>query len=176
MRAYEFLLEGRHAPLYHGTTLSAVYRILRKNEIEANTYHEIDHLTVGQRQNISRQFKQYMHWDHENQEMVVRGVSLTRSFIFAKDWAEGRAKRLFEEPAVLRLDQNRLVLNRHKLIPQNFMGMYKHSSSLIDIKSYKLRREAEEFVIGPIKNVQKYITGIYVNDYWLSVDDILVAA
>lgn len=67
----------------------------------------------------------------------VMGVSLTRSMWFARAWKSG-------EGVVLGLDGD-LLARRHRLYKIDYYGN---------------RREAEEFVVGPIDNLSRYLVSI----------------
>ena len=74
----------------------------------------------------------------------IRGVSFTRNLEFARHWSD----------IILVFDQEKLRHN-YKIIPYNFYG----SNYTLDRTT---RKEAEEFIIGPVENANRYITDIYM--------------
>ena len=147
----QFLEEGRDAPLYHGTTAYAFKDIMTYNVITAKTFH-----------------RAYVY------PTVVDGpyntvVSLTRSLKFAKTWASHKdygSAELF----IFELDQRKLT-QRHKLYPYNHFGdgMFNDrkgsARELNDIRkgSRFPINQYEENIIGDIKNLDRYITKIFVS-------------
>lgn len=80
---------------------------------------------------------------------VVTGISFTRNRAFARDCGS----------VVFELDRDRLA-QRHRLIPLNYwiQSVTRGFRTLSDA-----RKEAEEFVIGPIAPADRYITAILVS-------------
>lgn len=81
---------------------------------------------------------------HKHQRQHDNGVSLTRYFEYAMTWG----------PVVLVLDQRKLA-QKHKIVPVDW---YYDTSD----HSVMYREEAEEFVIGDIKNLKRYLLGIQI--------------
>lgn len=70
----------------------------------------------------------------------VKGVSLSRNPFFARRWGSG-------EGVVLVLDGEKLRQN-YRIVPFDY---------------YKNRAEAEEFLVGPLKNVNRYLKSIVMS-------------
>lgn len=77
---------------------------------------------------------------------VYRGVSLTRDKHFSKKYCNGNI--------VFVLNQN-LLRNNHKLIPYDY---FYNSEGIPD------RKEAEDFLVGDINNLRKYVTEILIGE------------
>jgi hypothetical protein len=131
----EFLNEGRDAPLYHGTTSSFAVSIIEGNSIKAHT----DHFSKKVFNNI----------DHKHPHIKnEKGISLTRDVKFALSWP-GKYGIVFE------LDQRKLA-QRHKLIPIKIEGVLRGGNR------NEYAHMAEEFIIGDIKDLDKYLTKIII--------------
>jgi hypothetical protein len=126
----EDLNEGRDAPLYHATGLSAANMILNDNTLWPATLHPKGKL---KRSNAND--------DKER----VNGISLTRSIQFAKDWGQ----------VVFELDQRKLSYN-FSFAPYDY---YQWSTP----NSISRRKEAEEFLLGEIKNFKSYVRKIHIS-------------
>ena len=96
-----------------------------------------------------------------------QGNSLTRSLQFAKDWQEerwdGHGDELNQFWVVLELNKERLK-TKYKVLPYNywedcFGKDYEHTN---DRNGYG--NQYEEFVVGRINNLRKYIDDIYLSD------------
>jgi hypothetical protein len=130
-----YLEEGRDAPLYHATSPADILNILKSNMLKSTVYHT----------------KLY-----KNQ----KGISFTRNFKFAKKW---RGSSI-----ILELDQRKLS-QRHKIGTVHYWSKRikdktrhtEKSDTGLDAKKYN---EYEEFVIGDIKNLDKYIINIHIPD------------
>ena len=132
---------GGSAPLYHATNLESVTSILSKNQLAADTTHAMMYINPVLRGKPEGNKK-------------LAGVSLTRSKAFAEDWAD----------VILVLDQEKIRHNK-KLIPINYFNDEPDGSY-----SAQDREEFEEFVVGAIAPLDKFISGIYFparleNDY-----------
>lgn len=131
------LFENNRANIYHSTFLKQGLNIIKTNEITAHTEHssaEVDPSLVG------RSFRQKDMRDSYLQDKA-RGVSLSRSLYFAKKWKKNGI--------IFVLDANKLSHN--KRIVQ------------IDYYSDRNKGEAEEFVIGSITNLEKYLVSIMIS-------------
>lgn len=92
MRLIDILIEGRDAPLYHGTSLDNAIEIMRTFVILGDTTHRID-------------------------DRYVSGVSLTRSYRYAEWWSRQES----DIGVVFELDQAALAA-RYKIIPWDIYG------------------------------------------------------
>jgi hypothetical protein len=77
---------------------------------------------------------------------MVTGVSLTRNWAYAKDWSA----------LALELDRHKLA-HRYRLIPFNYWHRGNERP-----QGYG-RQEAEEFVIGPVTQVDRYLIAIHIS-------------
>lgn len=77
---------------------------------------------------------------------MIKGVSLTRDIRFAHRW----------DNVVLQIDQARLAQDK-KIMPIDYHGM-----SLLKTRRQGNSAEAEEFVIGPISPLDRYLTAVMV--------------
>lgn len=144
----QFLTEGRDAPLYHGTPMDTAAYILKRDMIEARTLHHGAGFE-GKSWNASKV-----------SSGEVSGVSLTRNLRMAKVFGS----------VVFELDQRKLT-QTHKIMPYNYfnratMDGSSGARSLPDNK-YKAT-EAEEFVRGSIKNLDKYLITLWVHEKYRS--------
>jgi hypothetical protein len=131
----QFLEEGRDAPLYHSTPPNNLALICEKNCIQDNTTHLKSKLydRVG-----GDGYK-----DGESKNRTVCGISLTRDKNSAKKWHTSNGTYLV-------LDQRKLA-QTHKIIPFNYFR---------SITKNHPNAEFEEFIIGSIKNLNRYLTKI----------------
>ena len=140
------LVEGRDAPLYHGTHVGAALQILKTDAIAANSYHEASRMAgLGGDPSF------------EKQASAIQGVSLTRSREQALHFDFGEV--------VFELDQRKLA-QTNKLIPFDYWAAgHLDQPSLRGHNPYPGgdQNEAEEFCVGPIKPVSRYITAIYMS-------------
>jgi hypothetical protein len=134
----QFLEEGRDAPLYHGT--DATLKILETNTLKGTRSHSYQSLMI-------------------DKDGEAKGVSLTRNIKVASQfqkWADHSNYAIFE------LDQKKLAQN-HKIIPVNFWGALKGEPARSkSIPKDEVGSEYEEFVMGDIKNLDKYIIRIFI--------------
>lgn len=119
--------EVRPNYLYHSTSAWTAEDILTANALEPKT----DHLA---RKHLALRSKDVNKFDK------AFGVSLTRSYRFAKNWRGGEV--------VFVLDATKIRHN-HRLIPVDYYGR---------------RQEDEEFAIGGIKNLEDYIVSIEIKE------------
>jgi len=135
------LLESRSAPLYHTTSYTQLFSILKENKLKGNTKHTMND-------------KQY------------QGVSLTRDLDFAKWWSR---EQLANVGIILQLDQNKLR-QRYKIMPIDYFQTTAQEDPAFGTSEKlgfeKKRRtniyaEAEEFLIAnEISNLDQYIQAI----------------
>jgi len=140
----EFLAEGRDAPLYHGTSLTAAGSIV---------YTDI--MQGGRRPDPvpGRATKEHT-------------ASFTRDYKFAYNWSGADCVMVF--------DQTKLSHN-HKIIPSNFWAQAMHSrfqpygrvarpARQKTVMGGYAESESEELIIGPIKNISRYLIKIIVKN------------
>jgi hypothetical protein len=138
----QYLEEGRDAPLYHGTDNTA--QIIRENILKAKTKHFRNALMISDNQ-----------WSK-----TVNGVSLTRNIKVASQFQKWTDHNNY---SILELDQRKLTQS-YKIIPINFFAGFSKTEPARAQSTPKneVGSEYEEFVIGDIKNLNKYITRIYI--------------
>lgn len=135
------LLENNRQALYHGTDIQSAELILEFNEISGNTEQQIS-----------------------AEQGTIYGVSLTRSLQFAIRWASKENKIV---PIIFMLDQNKLRHN-YKVLPIDyFHSELVKDTGFTDLPKDTERRkgqyaEAEEFLIGDIKPLEKFLINIIV--------------
>jgi hypothetical protein len=151
-----YLEEGRDAPLYHATEYGSIISILQSNTIKGNTEQTPEFKSK----------KKYV----KDKWGTIYGISLTRNIRFAHEWLNG----LMGSGAILELDQRKLAQN-YKIIAYNFhsydgarQGNHElglgHDSDHGDMHPYN---QSEEFIVGSVKNVDKYLKKIIViDDKW----------
>jgi hypothetical protein len=115
------------ARLYHGTSVFNALSILEKDTIEPRSEHRRE--------------------EHGTTRKVM-GVSLTRSYEFAKKWGT----------VVMEFNRASLAYH-HRIMTWDFWGKSRETSH--GLRRQKNYAEAEEFVPGPIKNVSRSLTAIY---------------
>jgi hypothetical protein len=133
---YAEITEAIEDRLLHATSVDLLYEILEANEIKANTGHPITH-TGGE--------KRSRHWavrpGDVGEHGYLKGVSLTRSASFARNWKSRSWPN--DDGVVLVLDGGK-IRRDFRMMPISFWGN-------------GVRHEAEEFVYGPIKPVSRYL-------------------
>lgn len=137
-------LTGNYAPLYHNTNFMAAIKILIANKIEARGHES--RVVFDDR-------------DITNRHPFV---SLTRSYAFARTW---RTKDV-----VFVMDQEKLRQD-FKVIPFDYFSYlqhtdHKHGANGIytdDDFSKRRRSEAEEYIMGDITPLNKYLLQILVS-------------
>lgn len=141
----EYLVEAKRNSLYHGRSLKTAMIILKNNMLEGRTI--LDHPGM---------FKEHK-----------MGISLSRDPNVAKKFGD----------VVFELDRNKLSHN-YKLIPINWgdstLSPHKSASSRQRVINGKKEwfTESEEFVIGSIRNLDKYLTCIWVpEEVYLNIDN-----
>lgn len=129
------LFENNRANLYHAAYESNSIKIILDNQIMAKTSHTKPNNIDSHWSLNSRSFR-----EKDSVGNSVFGVSLTRSFNFAKNW---------------RKDGFIFELNTNKLI---------HKYRIIQIDYYMKRIEAEEFLIGSITPLDEYLVNIWTTE------------
>lgn len=136
MRWTEILNERGEPYLYHITNADDAARIIYSDMLKPLTDHRVDQLGMTGSK-------------YATPSGYVKGVSLTRNIGFAKTWLSG-------EGVIFVLDASRLRHNV-RLRPVDY---YAGSKKIIGHGS--LRSEAEEFAIGAIKNLDRYVVEIRI--------------
>ena len=143
MRFREIITEGRDAALYHGASFLGAISILKADEILASSEHDRSVLTVTSRPT------------NKADERPIHGVSLTRSKRVAFDFGA----------VVFAIDQRKLA-QTHRLLPMDYWAADNPRAAKPTLRGphQKLgdRYEAEEFCIGPIKPLARFLTAIYM--------------
>lgn len=137
--------------LYHSTDVDMAIQILDQNRIEDRTSHaeslrlRLDRLGVRPSEVQSGEttaWREGTKW--------ITGVSLTRSLPFARSWKK--------VGVVLALDA-RALRSRHRLIPMTYYARHQENTPSMP--------EAEEFLLGPLKDVKRYLSAIYISKFTL---------
>lgn len=142
------LFEGRDAPLYHGTSYSSAIKAIDGNRIDARTSHYDADLGLEYIKNYSHR---------------KMGVSLSRNLTLAFGFG----------PVVFEINQRKLA-QTFKLIPIDFWSL----SDNVNNKNYSYRAhpdfnlknnggdryEFEEFCIGAIEPLSRFLTAIRIKD------------
>lgn len=130
------LLRNPTADLYHGTIMKRIPDIFHIDKLLGKTIHKVD-------------------------GKIIKGVSVTRSFRYARYWSTGSTEY---QSIVLVLDQQKLKFN-HKILPLDwFQNTYAKSER---------RSEAEEFIIGDIYPLHKFLKKVILErpfEQWSLVD------
>jgi len=138
MRIWEILEDIGPNILYHATSVDNLYEILEDNQIKPKTGHPITHTGGPIRSK---------HWKFRREDIssngYLNGVSLTRNIIFARAWKS--------DGVVLVLNGD-LIKQNFRIIPVSFFGGKR-----------EVANESEEFVIGSIKPLSKYLIRIEVS-------------
>ena len=128
------LTESKSAPLYHATQAGEASEIISDNKLYGYTIHTIN-------------------------DTDYKGVSLTRSLQFAKNWVGnvyGNGGVIFE------LDQEKLN-QKYKIVPIDYFSTSSRSKDPKDARRQGKFAEAEEFAITPkIDNLDQYIVHILI--------------
>lgn len=135
MRWHEIISEGRDAPLFHGTSAYNAVEIISQNGIAAKTQQLPD---GGGRRPFPKE--------------AVSGVSLSRSIQSAAVFAFSGV--IFE------LDQSKLV-RAHRLEPMDYWGFTPDRYRTQGRRQGEFA-EAEEFVVGPIPRLDRYLIAIHI--------------
>lgn len=93
----------------------------------------------------------------DHQRHSPRGVSLTRSFDTALKWRGDGDGYLGGGEIIFQLDQSKLIHN-HKISPINIQYRWKNGDS-----TSKEEQLFEEFVVGDIYPLSRYLTALWVN-------------
>jgi hypothetical protein len=135
MRWQEILNERGEAYLYHITHADVASKIIYDDQIKALTDHRVELLGMKG----SRKATEYG---------TIAGVSLTRNPLFQKVWCSG-------EGVMFCLDANRLRQSI-ELRPIDYYSGGKHTGY------GSVRSEAEEFAIGPIKPLHRFLAEVRI--------------
>ena len=128
------LLEGRDAPIYHAASFEKAMGVFVEDILEASWTHDLRHLGLGQQ----------------------NGTSLTRN-------------KRYWYPSIrwawITFDQS-LLARRHRIIPLDgdraFAGPgHRNRTAVSDAKNGSLLDE--EFVVGHVDRVHRYVTHVLVN-------------
>lgn len=155
----QFLIEAANYPLYHGTTLPSLVSMLEDNRIDEPGYSDAMR-------------------SHHHSLQGKHTISLTRSKNFAaywsrrKEWASSWDDSATPPTVVIELNRGKLT-NHYKLVPYNHFpdrGARQTSSRRFDVgknpdknaHQYLDFNQYEERVVGPIKNLNKYIAAVYL--------------
>jgi hypothetical protein len=137
--------EGRDAPLYHGSGLVGAASIIKGNEIWGATQHEITALN-----NMGR-------GDPMEDHPTMFGVSLSRNIRIARGFGD----------VVFELDQRKLA-QTYKIIPHDYWSAGNPHSKKLSKRAQSTekengdRYEYEEFVLGSIMPLKRYLTAIHI--------------
>jgi len=140
MRYTEILNEGRDAPLYHWMDDEKVYKVLKNDALKPLFKHKL--------------IKQ-----------MGMGISMTRNKNYKHDWAGNTICRLTFNQARLAHDHRIIPVDAHhiRLTPKQFARDY--DPSMTDRNSPYTKNDnsqmAEEYVLGEVKPLHKYVTEIY---------------
>jgi hypothetical protein len=128
----------RSGLLYHGTDADNAEEILTTDRLTASTPHNAKPLRVvkGINREVPIGFRKHEIERFDN----VYGVSMTRDPNFARRWKSGQG-------IVFCLSEEKLRHN-YRILPINYYGD---------------RSESEEFVVGPIQPVSRYLVSIEVS-------------
>lgn len=128
----------RPGVLYHGSDPDNVVQIIMADRINGSTPHYATPIKVikGYNRAVPLGFRKHEIEQFDN----VYGVSLTRDPNFARRWKSGLG-------IVLVLDEQKLRHN-FRMVPVNYYGD---------------RSESEEFVVGAIKPLSRYLLSIEVS-------------
>lgn len=140
MRIHEILTESRSADLYHGTNLAAAQEIMQDNVMHATTQkQDLRNIDQGE------------------------GVSFTRDFSIARRFGQYQGSRT-DPPVVFVIDQLKLYQSVGKRMqayayPPEWGGEDDEPQA-----SYRSQSdgEAEENVMGDIKNISSFIKQIII--------------
>ena len=152
----EFILtEGRGGHLYHATRTEHALSILRTNVVEDRTKQ-----TLG-----AKRGKRYQRSEGQNGEPIygydliggkeVSGVSLTRSYEFALEW---------KSDVIFVFDHARLAQD-FKITPIDHIhsaGWDYYSPGAVNMRK-EWYNQYEEFLVGPIRNVKRYLLSINID-------------
>lgn len=161
----QFINESRSAPLYHGTSMGLLYKML-DDGIQAKTQH--NDFAVGRAPIKTTIYNgkrsAYPARDYKDTKKIP-GVSLTRNFNFARKWAKANLGKI-SYTVVIELDQNALS-QRYKIVPTNFYGWGStihgaraqgESNTTNEYEEFLITRSADEVIPW------RYVKRIYTDD------------
>lgn len=139
----QFLTEARMAPLYHGTSM-VYFASIADNGFEPKTLHVPKKLlkTTG---NHKLEFGSNNPWGVKETLDYVKGISTTRNFKFASNWAKAGAERGW---VVFEFDQQKLT-HRYQIKPIQY---FSKDFGRARFQGNSDKNEFEEFIITT-KNV-----------------------
>lgn len=140
---YSELFESRDAALYHGTSWVSAAHIVEGNAIEPRTKHYASTLYASK----------LFHNPVKDDTLVVDGVSLSRDYNIGRRFGN----------VVFVLDQRTLAFN-HRIIPLDYWSSCNFSKR--GAEGGLDSGEAEEFVVGPIKPLDRYLIEIRIKRKW----------
>lgn len=184
------LNEAREGNLYHATSYLNAIKIIYQNEILGKTSQTFKIHTPGAKainvKDVSKKLDQYADVYNYGTTKYYRGVSLTRDIRFALNWAENYGDPESISGVVFSLNHNLLYRDFGKrIVPIDYFQTTAITSIVPDdeqeeiyadevIKNRRIGQyaEAEEFVIGDIKNLEKYLVGITLITDFNTIDQI----
>ena len=137
---FQEIFEGRDAPLYHGTGVANALSALKEDQLRAATYHDKYRLEVQKDDGLINMKK-------------GSGVSLTRNKKFAFEYSSG---------VVFEIDQRKLA-QTNKIIPFAYWEAGSPRDKDITTRRSLGGYEFEEFCVGPIKPLSKYLIHILIS-------------
>lgn len=147
----QFLTESRSAPLYHATPAENAIAIIATDNLERST--------------------------HPEDRIGKRTVSLTRNFIFARNWISELGN---VAGVIFEFDQRKLS-QRFKIQPFNYFADYTNQARLIPSRNlpkrdYVRENQFEEAVLADIKPVTKYLNKVYIirNQKYIPYEEYMV--
>lgn len=144
----QFITEARMAPLYHGTSTMFARTILNDNELDGRT---LQHQPEMFKQKHKRKYTSPL----SNHPGEVVGVSLSRSMKVSKRFGA----------VIFELDQQKLI-QRYKVTPINYFQTLGAVMSDMVVPGARGKIAAdveyEEFVLGSIKPLSKYLKCVWV--------------
>lgn len=144
----DYLTEARMAPLYHGTSVDSASNILKYNMINGMTQQTAPHLS-------GRKIEKYKTGWHDGERHLISGVSLSRNPRIAFNFG----------PIVFEFDQAKLMQN-YKIRPINHFWTRgpandpHNPARQVAGKNKDWYNESEEFLIGSLKEMDKYLISI----------------
>ena len=147
MRAYEILFEGRDAPLYHSMQWDKAAIVFSKDEMAANHVHKL----AGKK---------------------IKGTSLSRNPRLGNQadpnygpvWIEFDQRKLTQRYKIMPLDADLVnYYGRMQNFPQS-LGPKQRQQTDKNLRKDFGHQHAEEFVLGDIKPLHKFIKSITIID------------
>lgn len=141
MRLFELFEAVGPDALYHGTGVDQACSIIEDDLIKDKTSHESTHLMAvnGFNRQIAHGFRKKDLDPEAPYTHKVKGVSLTRDIRLARKW-KGFG-------VVFGFSRDRLKHN-YRFLPYDY---------------FRNRKESEEFLVGPLKNMSRYLISIDIS-------------